>query len=316
MKLKNKNKKYYFKDLKLYQFLYLLFFRIKSFLIKNYNKPLLAGVKITNNCNLKCIHCPFWRNNNKKSISWTKITKVLKTLYNNGVRIVIFEGGEPLLWKDEKENKNINDILNYSKKYFFITAITTNGTINFSDITSDIIFVSIDGLKNTHNKIRGNTFDLIIKNIENANKFKKIIANITINKINYDEIIELIKFLQNKVYGVTIQFFYPYENIEDFSLSTKQKEKIINELINLKNQEYNILDSKSALKSMIYNKWNCKDYLVANVEPDGKINYGCYLKNRTKNISCKDCGFLAHCEISLAFNLNIAAIINAKKIFW
>ncbi|HEY5501369.1 MAG TPA: radical SAM protein, partial [Candidatus Humimicrobiaceae bacterium] len=69
---------------------------------------MLAGIKLTNICNLKCLHCPFWRSNKKQNLTWKEIKTVLKKLYEDGVRIAIFEGGEPLLWKDTSENKNIN----------------------------------------------------------------------------------------------------------------------------------------------------------------------------------------------------------------
>ncbi|MCL4378229.1 MAG: radical SAM protein [Actinobacteria bacterium] len=300
---------------KLHQIYYFLLFKIKSSLFHKFKKPLLTGVKLTNICNLKCLHCPFWRNEKKQSLSWEKITQILRKLHDDGVRIVIFEGGEPLLWKDFKENKNINDVINLSKTYFFSTAVTTNGTIDLSDINSDIIFVSLDGLEKTQNSIRGNIFDIIINNIKN-NSDKKIIINITISKLNIDDVIPLIKFMQGKVFGITVQFFYPYEDVENLSLSVDEKEKIINEILTLKKEGYNILDSKAALKSMIRNTWVCKDFLIASVDPDGSINYGCYLKNRVKNISCKNCGFLAHCEISLAYGLNFDALFSAKNIFW
>ncbi|MBU4293422.1 MAG: hypothetical protein KJ770_05175 [Actinobacteria bacterium] len=52
------------------------------------------------------------------------------------------------------------------------------------------------------------------------------------------------------------------------------------------------------------------------MEPDGTTHYGCYLKNKVDNVSCKDCGFAVHCEISLAYSLNIDALNSARKIFW
>ena len=277
---------------------------------------MLAGIKLTNNCNLKCIHCPFWREDKKISLKWEEIKSILKKLYDDGVKIAIFEGGEPLLWKDRIENKNIHDVIELSKKYFFSTAVTTNGTVDFSDIGSDIIFISLDGLEAAHNSIRGDVFNIIIDNIKKNNKSKKIIANITISKKNIGDITQLIKFLQGMVFGITIQFFYPYEEVENLSLDFDRKKEIISSIINLKKEGYKILDSVTALKKMIKNNWRCEDFLVAGVDPDGKINYGCYLKNRVKNISCENCGFLAHCEISLSFQLNPDALISAKNIFW
>jgi len=301
---------------KFFQISYFVFFRIKKTICKNFRKPLLAGIKLTNICNLKCLHCPFWRSNKKQSLTWEEIKTVLKKLYEDGVKIAIFEGGEPLLWKDASENKNINDVIDLSKKYFFSTAVTTNGTLDFSDIRSEIIFISLDGLEATHNNIRGDVFNIIIDNIKKNNKTKKIIINITISKINLVDVVLLIKFLQGMVFGITIQFFYPYEGVENLSLDSTEKEEIINDIIKLKKEGYKILDSIAALKKMIRNNWKCEDYLIASVDPDGKINYGCYLKGRVKNISCKNCGFLAHCEISLSFQLNPDALIAAKKIFW
>jgi Fe-coproporphyrin III synthase len=271
---------------------------------------------MTNICNLKCIHCPFWRTLKKQSLRWEDIKIILKKLYDDGVKIAIFEGGEPLLWKDSVGNKNIGDVIELAKKYFFTTAVTTNGTLDFSDINSDIIFISLDGLEAVHNNIRGNVFNLIISNIKKNNKSRKIIINITISKMNSGDVAPLIKFLQGLVFGITIQFFYPYEEVENLCLDSDEKREIINEIISLKKDGYKILDSEHALKKMINNNWKCEDYLVASVDPDGKINYGCYLKSRSKNISCENCGFLAHCEISLSFQLDIDALISAKNIFW
>ena len=304
------------KKSKLFQILYFIFFRIKKTTNKNFRRPLLAGIKLTNICNLKCVHCPFWRTDKKQSLKWKEVNGILKKLYDDGVKIAIFEGGEPLLWKDPVENKNIHDVIDIAKKYFFSTAITTNGTLDLSDIESDIIFISLDGLETSHNNIRGEVFNVIIENIKKNSKSKKIIVNITVSKINLGDVTSLIKFLQDKVYGLTIQFFYPYSGVENISLDFEEKKEILNNIIRLKKEGYKILDSVSALKKMIKNNWKCEDYLVASVDPDGKINYGCYLKNRVENISCENCGFLAHCEISLSFQLNPDALLSAKNIFW
>ncbi|MHB1348175.1 MAG: radical SAM protein, partial [Candidatus Humimicrobiaceae bacterium] len=126
----------FLKNSKFFQICYFALFRIQKIKNRDFKKPLLAGIKLTNICNLKCLHCPFWRNNKKQSLTWDEVRVILKKLHAKGVRIVIFEGGEPLLWKDPVENKNINDVIDLSKKYFFSSSITTNGTLNFSSIKS------------------------------------------------------------------------------------------------------------------------------------------------------------------------------------
>ena len=307
---------------KLNQFIYLAKFAVKSRIRRNLKKPLLCSFKITGNCNLKCAHCPFWRDGAKNSLSslnllsFENIVQILDDLYSEGVRIVIFEGGEPLLWKDEKNTKDINDVIEYAKRLFFFTGVTTNGTIDIERLNPDIFFISIDGLAETHDRLRGRSFDRIMRNIEKNRLHKKIVANICISSENANEIEELVKFLNNKVHGITIQFFYPYESVEDLRIGNKEKGELLKNLINLKRKGTKILNSISCMKMMVNNTWKCDDFLVVNVEQNGRLSRGCYLKNKAPEVHCSDCGFTVHCEISLAYRFNIDAIRSAAGIFW
>jgi len=307
---------------KLNQVIYLAKYSIKSRAGKGYRKPLLCSFKITGSCNLKCAHCPFWRDGlinspgAPNSLSFENATQILDNLYSEGVRIVIFEGGEPLLWKDEKNNRSLNDLIEYAKRLFFFTGVTTNGTMDIERLNPDIFFISIDGLAGTHDRLRGKSFDHIMRNIEKNRRHKKIIANICISSENANEIEELVKFLNNKVRGITIQFFYPYDSVGDLKLGTKEKGDLLKNLINLKRNGIKLLNSTSCMKMMMNNTWRCDDFLVANVEQDGRMSQGCYLKNKSPEVHCRECGFTVHCEISLAYRFNIDAIKSAAEIFW
>ncbi len=272
-------------------------------------KPLLAGFKITNRCNLKCTSCPFWKKN-PKDISFTKAKNILDKLYEAGVRLLIFEGGEPFIWKDGKYQ--IEDLVKYAKRIFFRVGITTNGTLPLKS-SADIIWVSIDGLKEMHELNRGKSFDKIMINLKNSTH-PNLLTNITITKLNWHEIPELVKYLETKVRGITIQFYYPFPNTIDLSLETTNRIKVLDDLISLKKEGYNILDSIQALQALKKNTWRCHDWLIANAEPDGKMNIGCYLKDRAE-ISCENCGFAAHAEISLAYDFYWEAIAVGKKTF-
>jgi len=298
------------------QFIYLAGFALISRLSSRYKKPLISSFKLTNRCTLKCLHCPFWRSNEILELKYDEIAVILQKLYRDGIKIVIFEGGEPLIWKDGKAGKDINDVIEMAKELFYYIGVTTNGTVELSNIESDIVFVSIDGLQKTHDTIRGKSFDRIIENIKTNKNTKKIIANICINNINRKEIPDLIKFLNDITHGITIQFFYPYPNVENQLIGPNEKEQLLEELIKLKKEGYKILDSIACMRKMIKNTWKCHDFLVSSVEPDGTTYYGCYLKNKVDNVSCRDCGFAVHCEISLAYNLNFDALNSARKIFW
>ncbi|MCX7990952.1 MAG: DUF3463 domain-containing protein, partial [Proteobacteria bacterium] len=275
-------------------------------------KPILGGFKITHKCNLRCYHCPFWEKETGE-LDFNKAKEVLDKMYKLGVRIVIFEGGEPLLWKDG--DKNLIDLINYAKKTFFSIGVTTNGTLPLKDIPSDVLWVSFDGMRETYKKIRGDVFDKVIRNIKESNH-KNLYANVTINKLNEGEIEEIVKFLSELVKGITIQFHYPYGAEEDRELFIPLKERvnILDRLIRLKKDGYPVMDTVRTLNAMKTNSWKCHDWMIANANPDGTITEGCYIKNRGE-INCRYCGFAAHTELSLAFDFYIPAINMGRKIF-
>jgi MoaA/NifB/PqqE/SkfB family radical SAM enzyme len=276
----------------------------------NDKKPILAGMKITHRCTLKCKQCPYWQRP-MPDLSWGMIQKIMPEIYNQGIRVLILEGGEPLLWKDG--DIRVNDIVREAKKHFYCVGVTTNGTLPL-DVNTDIVWVSIDGLKETHDELRGESFERIIENIRKSNH-PNIFANITINSRNHKEIPDLIKFISPMVKGITMQFFYPYPESENLLLSWEERAAVLDQLIRLKKEGYPVSDSELALEALKNNKWFCEPWMIANVEPDGTFIQGCYLKNRTVDENpCLLCGFAAHAEISLAYQLHLSAIMAGREI--
>ncbi|MBW1973859.1 MAG: radical SAM protein [Deltaproteobacteria bacterium] len=282
------------------------------FYLKKEKRPILAGFKITHKCNLKCIHCPYWKKGiNEQMLSYPKAIEVLKKMHDLGARILIIEGGEPFLWHDG--NYTIKDIIKTASRYFYSVGITTNGTFPIIDIPANVVWVSFDGLKENFTKIRGNCFDKVMENIKNSNH-PNLYVNITINSINVDEIPDLIKFISKWVKGITIQFHYPYDGYDELTLDFKKRRWVLNKIITLKKEGFPISDSYGALISLKDNSWRCHDWLLVNAEPDGTINQGCYLKNRGK-VNCALCGFAAHTELSRAFDMHISSILVGRKVF-
>lgn len=272
--------------------------------------PILAGFKITHACNFHCRHCPFWSKAEPTPLPFEKIVTIFSTLRNKGVRILILEGGEPFLWKDHA--RTIRDVVREAKKYFFSVGLVTNGTFPL-DLPTDVLWVSIDGLKDAHAQIRGAAFERIVQHIEQS-PHPNMLANITINTINHQNINDLVKYFSARVKGFTIQFHYPYDGDTALCLSSEQKNNVLSELLGLKRQGYPILNSVTCLEALRNNSWRCEDWMIANVEPDGQINFGCYVKNRGA-VNCSWCGFAAHTEISQAFQLHPGPMLSGIKIF-
>lgn len=275
-------------------------------------RPVLAGLKLTHACNLECIHCPFCKKNGA-SLSFSQVVDRMKTLHKWGVRILIIEGGEPFLWRDD--DYDIRDVVEAARPLFFSVGVTTNGTFPI-EVNADVVWVSIDGLKETHDRIRGESFDQALANIA-ASSHPRIFAHLTINTLNWQEIPELVRYLAPKVQGVTIQFHYPFDHPaeeDELFLPSEHREQVLDTLISLKKQELPVLDSYACLEALKKNTWKCQSWMIASVDPDGSMTKGCYVKNRG-TIACEHCGFAAHAELSLAYSGVIEAMLVGKKIF-
>jgi radical SAM protein with 4Fe4S-binding SPASM domain len=123
-------------------------------------------LQITNKCNLKCKHC-FIGDNSSSELSVSQIRNILKELEEmQGLRVLI-TGGEPLT---HSRFKGINDML---PEFFLRKVLFTNGLLLnkklLEKLNVDEIQVSIDGLENAHDSLRGKgTFRSAIKAVSRA----------------------------------------------------------------------------------------------------------------------------------------------------
>jgi MoaA/NifB/PqqE/SkfB family radical SAM enzyme len=265
--------------------------------------PLLASFKVTYHCNLTCRACPFHLRSGDEDahMSWNTAIGSLESLRRLGTRMVVFEGGEPLLWRDGSHR--LHDLVLYAKKHFLRVAVTTNGTLPLA-IPAHAMWVSLDGLKETHDELRGDSFDLICSNIKKTDH-PRVFIHCTLNRRNWRDVEFLAKWVQQMpaLKGMTVQFFYPYNQGEDdLALSMEDRRAVVHKLLELKKSGLPILNSASRLKAMIDNRWRCHDDILINVDPDGTITKGCYVKNRGE-INCDACGFTPVAEASGALDL-------------
>lgn len=279
------------------------------------NIPLLASFKVTYRCNLACRACPFHLRSNDKDahMSWNTAIGALESLHGLGVRMVVFEGGEPLLWRDE--SYSLHDLVRYAKRYFLRVAVTTNGTLPL-DIPSHLLWVSIDGLKETHDELRSDSFDRIWSNIKKT-KHPRVFIHCTLNRRNWRDVDFLAKLVCDMptLKGITVQFFYPYNQGEDnLSLSSEERRIAIKKLLELKKSGLPILNSSNRLRAMVDNRWFCHDDILINVDPDGTITKGCYVKSRGE-INCDACGFTPVAEASGALDFIPGSLYAGWRLF-
>jgi Fe-coproporphyrin III synthase len=277
--------------------------------------PLIASFKLTYRCNLACRACPFHLMSTRADthMDWGTACRSLDTLSGMGCPIVVFEGGEPLLWSDG--NYTFNDLVNYARGRFSCVAATTNGTLNL-DCPTDILWVSVDGLRDTHNHLRGNSYDRVIENVNTA-KHPKLFIHITLNRLNFRESADIVRTVSSipAVRGITLQLFYPYgQGEEPLALTGEERKLALNDILTLKKDGYPILNSAWGLNAMINNSWACRERLLANVSPDGRVAVGCYVKDRGE-VVCGQCGFTPVAEASGAYSLLPGPLMAGIRIF-
>jgi MoaA/NifB/PqqE/SkfB family radical SAM enzyme len=275
--------------------------------------PMLAGYKITHKCNLKCRHCPYWSRTGPE-LDFAGVSQTLTRLSKIGVRILILEGGEPLLWRDR--GKSLRDVVHAARNLFSSVCLTTNGTLPWREIDADRVWVSLDGPKDIHDAIRGQgIFDKVLDNLDREGRGNAFVST-TINTFNVETIPNLIVMLKDRVAGVTIQFHYPYTGLPDpLFIRPRDRAFVLDKLIGLKHKGYPVANSFNSLEELKQTRWTCEDGLLANAEPDGTISHGCYLKNRGP-ANCSLCGFSAHNEMSLAFKGQWQSIATGMNIFF
>jgi MoaA/NifB/PqqE/SkfB family radical SAM enzyme len=60
-------------------YLYFFTYYVKCYFFRK-RIPLLAGFKITNQCNLRCVHCPFWKRTSPQMLTFDQVKSILETL--------------------------------------------------------------------------------------------------------------------------------------------------------------------------------------------------------------------------------------------
>ncbi len=153
----------------------------------------IAIWNFTNRCNLSCLHCYSRADLDAvDTLSTEKIMETLPKLKENGVKFLIFSGGEPLTRKD------LFDIATRCRELGIVTYLSTNGLYvghkNAKKIldTFNYVGISIDGSEKTHDHFRGleGSFQMSIEAVRLLNSYHntKVGIRFTITKETCDDL--------------------------------------------------------------------------------------------------------------------------------
>jgi MoaA/NifB/PqqE/SkfB family radical SAM enzyme len=226
--------------------------------------------------------CPFWKRHSE-NLSTQKEKEILRKLYDLGVCGIGFEGGEPLLRND------LAEILAYSRSLPLHTSLITNGTLLKSKIDeiaphiSGLVFVSIDGLEKTHDRIRGvdGCFKRAVEGIDAAKKKVSIIINTTMMADTINEAEDIVMLAKELGVRIVFSIAHEYHSVDASAPQVEETKKVAKRLIELKKQGFPIFNSTNYFKVITNEKkWKCKPWAMMNVGVDGRLVLPCYVYNQ------------------------------------
>lgn len=256
--------------------------------------PFTVGFKITEKCNFSCKHCIASSDmTGNIGLSTEDCIRIIDNVRFSGTQKIEITGGEPYLRKD------IEEVLLHCKKVGLGVIVTTNGTLlkdgNIDFLVLNDIFtqISIDGLEDTNDYLRGKgSFNMTI------NAIKKLVAknarmriNFTVQKYNQNSLEKTVSYLSKLgVNDLNIIFACPqgraYNSMENLlDVDEIRKVKTQTELVKKEypNFDIKIVDHRLLSRSYVLIETN-GDIVSQSHSEDDRIIVGSLLKESLKDL--------------------------------
>jgi MoaA/NifB/PqqE/SkfB family radical SAM enzyme len=271
--------------------------------------PRVVNYDVTSQCNLNCEHC-YWRKtrNSGEEVSDEQWEKLFQAHKERGVTAAYLTGGEPAL------RMNVIVIAN---RIFDEIGIISNGTIKIPENMQRRIFISIDGPKEIHNRIRrADVFDKVLDNIKND---KRVILTPTLSTTNYkyiDQLIDIAKI--SNVEGITFSTYTSHRETGDPLLLEGEKlDWTVNKLMEVWNKNREIV----LLTPRVINLFKTKEHYkrcffrgnnFISFDANMNIKKPCTLG---RGVNCKTCGCIVPIISYAAERIDIRAWFLLDRFF-
>lgn len=164
--------------------------QLSTALLPSRCRPLAAHIKLTENCQAKCISCDYWKTRWEDALDTEHAIDLINQIAGAGIRSLRFTGGEPLLRRDMFEvlkRANVSGFQSIIMQTNGLLLKKLHGEVNASPITK--IAVSVDGLEQSNDYIRGirGYFNLAMEGIRLL-RGKKVALSVTLNRISAPEL--------------------------------------------------------------------------------------------------------------------------------
>lgn len=296
--------------MKISSFIYFAEFGIKTVLFQK-KEPILGTIILTDKCDLHCKHCSV---NNITAVvhPYKQIKSEMRRLYKMGIRILFFCGGETFMWSDG--DKTLRSLVIEAKRMgFLIVNVVTNGTFPLDLPEADLILLSLDGDRERHNEIRGDTYDKIMENISAATS-DNICFYMAINRINKNAVRDVCLTAKNtpNVRAVSFNFHTPYPDTSELALSRREKAECCKVIAEMMKEGAPVFNLKSAFPYLIKNSFPTPCHQCVVME-NGKLS----VCGRCIDVPglCEKCGYFFVAEYTLLFKGNLKIIFEMLRTY-
>ena len=291
-------------------FLYFAAFGLKTILFRK-KTPILGTIIVTDRCNLHCKHCSV-NNITATLYPYPQIQREMQQLYGMGVRILFFCGGETFLWRDG--DRTLRDLVIEAKEMgFLIVNVVTNGTFPLDLPEADLILLSLDGDRERHNAIRGDTYDTIMAHIEAATS-DNICFYMAVNQINKDAIQAVCTAARDTkhVRAVSFNFHTPYPDTSALALSPAEKAECCGVITQMMRAGAPVFNLRSAFPYLIHNSFPTPCHQCVVME-NGTLST-CGRCIAVPGL-CDQCGYFFVAEYTLLFRGHPKIILEMLKTY-
>ena len=282
-------------------------FAVDTFVFRR-ERPYLFILVINDKCNLDCFYCSS-KNTGRFDLDFAAVRSALSAAYDCGHRALVITGGEPMVWQDG--DARVRDAVAHARDVGFRDiALFTNGTRPL-DIDGITYIVTIDGTKETHDKIRSNTYDLILDHVRGARG--PVLASITISKANAADLETAVDEIAGTRFfrGITFNLLtHNPDIVARHGLLGAERDAVLDRIWALKRRGYPIVLSRAAYMGLKRNDWKRP---VKQIElRAGDRVYTCCRDVENPDV-CRNCGYSSCVEISQALRGRPSAVYELLK---
>jgi MoaA/NifB/PqqE/SkfB family radical SAM enzyme len=208
---------------------------------------------LTNRCNSNCSYCNI-PNRKHDELDLKQVISIIDGLVEEGTFRIGFYGGEALIRPD------IDKIVGYAKQSGLVTHIYTNGKLvkEKLDILKQVdgVFISLDGPKTVHDKLRGSgSYDHVIEAMHAMKEsgipfyLMTVVTNSNASYLHY--VSNLAKEFDCPLnFQIVTQISELSADVSEHALGREKLHTVLDEILALKKENKKIVNSNTYLKRL------------------------------------------------------------------